>query len=203
MKTLLRTLPLIAAACWTMHAHAAIVTTSGVCEAHCEGLGLPIGGTVSATFDIDYTGGANVWLGRDAINSFVVQFGNITFDSSDAASWDFRMLTGENDTVAGLQFLASFGTSFDDRGDTVDLRESVWWSSHNGACSDGVSGMPCDFAVTAAFGAYDGQWGAATSSITLDTQGVPEPSSLALAAVGLLGLSGVSGVWRRNARVVG
>jgi hypothetical protein len=190
----------VLAACWAFNASAALVTVTGTCDVSCDLLGLPPGGSVSASFDLDFAGGANIFVNKAAVVSFSVTFGNIAFDNNDLSNWDFRMLTDGAGNVANLQFLASFGSSFEALGDSLDLRESQWWTSHTGACSDGLIGTACDFAVSTALGVRgDYQHGASAVTLVADAQNVPEPASLALFGVALCGLFGAGTL--RNTRV--
>jgi hypothetical protein len=193
----------ILAASWAFNATAAVVTMTGTCDLSCDQLGLAPGGTVSASFDLDVAGVASLEVGKASVVSFWVNFGNIAFDSGDLSNWDFRMVTDAAGSVTGLQFLASFGSSFDTLGDSLDLRESQWWTSHSAVCSDGVVGTACDFNVAPAFGAIGNyQYGASAFRIAAVAQGVPEPTSLALAGVALCGLFGASKMHTGRVRIV-
>src|SRR6218665_1361779 len=98
----------LAATLWAGQASAALVTMTGLSQGF-QGVGSPIGTAVSATFDLDFAGGAHVFLDRASVRSFSVQFGAIVFNSSDLTNWDFEMYTDATGAVGGLQLLARFG----------------------------------------------------------------------------------------------
>jgi hypothetical protein len=175
-------------------ASAALVTMTGQTLGF-VGVGPAAGTPVSASFDLDFDGEAHVFLYRDAVRSFSVQFADINFTSNDLTNWDFRMFTNAAGQVGGLQFLASFGGATpDDLGVSVDLRADQWWTSYNAICDNnaGLRG-PCDINRTGALSSYgDFEWGSASFTVTPQTEAVPEPASLALVGVGMLGALGVS-----------
>jgi hypothetical protein len=198
-----RVLPILAA-CWAFNTSAALVTVTGACGVSCEQLGLAPGGTVSASFDLDFAGGANMFVSKASVVSFSVAFGNIAFDNTDLSNWDFRMFTDGAGNVAGLQFLASFGSSFDALGDSLDLRENQWWTSHTAVCSDGLIGTACDFGVAPALGVIgDYQHGTSVVALVEDAQNVPEPASLALFGAALCGLFGAGTLRTRRVSLDG
>ncbi|MCX2863158.1 PEP-CTERM sorting domain-containing protein [Paucibacter sp. PLA-PC-4] len=195
--TLRRAIPLVAALFATAmsgQASAALVTMTGQALSF-VGVGPAAGTPVSATFDLDFDGEANVFVRRDAVRSFSVQFFDINFTSNDLTNWDFVMFTNASGQVGGLQFLASFGGATpDDLGVSVDLRADQWWTSYNGICDNnaGLRG-PCAIDQTGAFSSYGNfQWGSAAFTVTPQAEAVSEPASLALVGVGLLGAIALS-----------
>lgn len=80
----------------------------------------------------------------------------------------------------------------------MDLRENQWWTSYSATCDlNGFRG-PCDFDQTRALGAISElQWGNASFTITQEAA-LPEPASLTLAGIGMLGLIATS---RRTGKV--
>lgn len=186
MKNIIRRTLVLAGILCATGASASVVTMTGSCDTNCDQLGLPGGGAVSATFELAVAGGANLSIGRADVTAFSIQFGNIAFDNDDLSNWDFRLSTDASGLVNDMQFLASFGTSFANTGDTIDLREDQWWTSHTAACFDGVTGVPCDFSVAGAFAhGPDYEHGSSAFAVAPDVQAVAEPATLALAALAL------------------
>lgn len=189
MTSLLRHTLLAAAALWATGASAAVVTMGGVCDTSCDQLGLSAGGTVSASFDLGPAAiGPNQALHKGDVSAFAIQFGNISFGSGDLSNWDFWLQTDASGAVAGFQFLASFGSSFANMGDSIDLRGDQWWTSHHAVCFDGTAAAPCDFSV-ANYYVYAGEFEHGSTALSVQAQTVPEPTSLALVGVALLALS--------------
>ncbi|MBP6902223.1 MAG: PEP-CTERM sorting domain-containing protein [Burkholderiaceae bacterium] len=190
-KTLSGSLALVAALAAAAGANAALVTMSGSCAANCSELGLATGDAVSARFELAISAAENQTLGRAQVTGFSVNLGNIAFDGSDLANWDFFLTTNAAGQVSNFQFLASFGSSASHLADSIDLRLPWWAASHHGTCRSGIDGQPsaCDFASSGNNFGYAGLMSSGDHPDVSLTMAVPEPSALALAGLSLAALA--------------
>jgi hypothetical protein len=188
MKIILACCASLMAACCAMSASAALVTLNGSCGDECSDIGLSTGDAVSAWFDVNTSGVTGLTLGKADVTAFSIDLGNIAFGNNDLSNWDFWLVTDQTGVVTGFQFLASFGTSYTNLGDSVDLRLPWWAAAHQATCFNGIDATACDFSVGGNAFVYAPPQISGNNPVVTISQDVPEPASLALAGAALLGL---------------
>lgn len=187
MKTSIRCIAALLA-CWSMGAGATLVSYSSTCASGCEAVSLSTGDAVSAQFQVDTVGSlANLALTKANVSAFSIHFGSIDFVSADLSNWDFDLHTDAFGAVNSMHFIASFGTTFADLGRSVDIRSDAWYAAQKAVCSYKDNAAPCDVHTAGAF-SYIGT-PAIGKTVAVSIANVPEPASIALVALGFIGIA--------------
>ncbi len=175
---------LVGIAGWSAPAGAVITHDfEGTCNTGCAEIGLSLGDPVFASFDfLDSSVLAGAVLGRADVDSFVIDFGIVKFNSATASGFDLAGNVAPDLSVNIDSFVTS-GLAPSNISYVISI-DSVSWDASIGECLDSACAtVQTSQSVAAIFTLATAP---RVSPFIVSNTVVPEPASMSLFVIGLL-----------------
>lgn len=167
---------------------------SAECTANCGAAGLGSSGLVNGTIVLSTDGFApGASIGRAALQSFGILFGETAILEPDSPAWDFSAIWGiDRNAIAGVSFTASGADGIGAGGPLFSTGVGGNLLSLNGFCGNVLCTAPAFSGTPATL--------SPVSFVPRDVAPIPLPPTGPLAAAGALALAAAAGLRRRRFR---